>query len=399
MESTLPNLQTLTEAIDWTFIFFCGVLVILMQLGFAMLESGLNSHKNTANILFKNLADLCVAAISFYITTYLIKTFGKTNIEWLSGVKWFYQMAFAATAATIVSGAVAGRMRFKAYLFFSAFLSGVVYPIIVWICWTEGGFFKDSGFIDLAGSVVVHGVGGAAALAAVIVLRPRHGRYSAGFVGHHNLAYVLLGTIILWVGWYGFNAGSIGIESLFEGNTFKSVKLNRIIVNTTLGAAAGGLSGMLIGVIPYRRKLNLKAAVNGTLGGLVAITANCDIIENYEAIIIGMVAGALVIFGEMLLNMKRWEIDDTIGAVPVHGLCGIWGGLAVSLFGEGKLSNIHIQLGGILCCLTFVFIMMWSFFSVLKALGWLEVDENEESVGLDESEHGLKAYRPMPSDK
>lgn len=380
------------SAINLSFTFFCGVLVILMQLGFAMLESGLNSYKNTANILFKNMADLCIGAIIFYTIGYHImfpEHFASANfllgVPPGKGVHWFYQMAFAATACTIVSGAVAGRMQFKAYLMFSGFLGGIVYPIVGRLCWSETGYFYKMGFHDLAGSVVVHGVGGMAAFAAILVLRPRQGRFFPGFVGHHNLVFALLGTLLLWVGWYGFNAGSIG--DLVGSDT---IKFARIIENTTLGAAAGALAGMFFGLIPYRKKLNLKAAMNGALGGLVSVTANCDIITAPSALFIGTIAGLFVIFGEILL--EQLKLDDTVGAVPVHGICGIWGGLATAFFTNNV--NFGTQLLTIITCLSCVFFTMYLFFKLLKALGWLEVSLEDEQRGLDLSEHDLEAYRP-----
>ncbi len=429
------------DAINLVFVFFCGVLVLLMQIGFAMLEAGLNSYKNTANILFKNLIDLCIGAIIFFLIGYqIMKPEFYEGLDFILGlprdsknpektvklgIEWFYQMAFAATTATIVSGAVAGRMKFRAYLLYSGFLAGIVYPVAGRLLWAEQGLFANK-FHDLAGSVVVHGVGGITALAAIIVLRPRQGRFSIpGFIGHHNLAYALLGALLLWVGWYGFNAGSMAelvsplspqnLIDLEEGklanlltetnkaNTDKIGEFSRIIINTTLGAAFGALSGMLVGLIPYKKFLNLKAAINGALGGLVAITANCNVIEPYSAVAIGLIAGFLVILGEMVLESLK--LDDTVGAVPVHALCGIWGGLAVPIFGSSQyIEKLELsdsygfgdQFFAILVVLGGVFITMLIFFKVLKGIGWLEVSIEDEKVGLDISEHNMETYNPRP---
>lgn len=399
--------QNAIYAINLGFVFLCGVLVVLMQLGFAMFEAGLNAKKNAANILFKNLADFSIGAFLFYLFGYGIMFPEKYSSSELitilgfefgigipnsvgAGIEWFYQMAFAATAATIVSGAVAGRMQFKAYIFYSAVLVGFVYPIVGRFLWSDMGYFSNS-FHDFAGSIVVHAVGGVTALAAVIVLRPRIGRFSGEFIGHHNLVFALLGTILLWVGWYGFNGGSI--SSLIGTNTEEtkeSIKVfSNVVANTTLGAVAGTLSAVTLGYVPNKR-LDLKTALNGALGGLVAITANCDLITPLQALSVGGFAGLLVITGELILEWLKK--DDTVGAFAVHGLCGIFGGIVAGI-AAGDDINVWSQLQAIGAMLSFVFIVMLTFFYLLKRFDMLEVSLDDERKGLDISEHKLEAYR------
>lgn len=388
------------DAINLGFIFGCGVLVIFMQVGFAMLEPGLNSHVHAVNILFKNLIDLCIGACVYYAIGYRIMWperfaahdpfFGIPHNAG-AGIEWFYQVAFAATSTTIVSGAVAGRMRFKAYLAYTVFISGLVYPVIGRLLWSKTGF---SAFHDFAGSIVVHGVGGVTALAAVMILRPRIDRFNPGFIPHHNLPLSVLGAMILWVGWYGFNGGSVPflIGQNDESTQSAIYKLSGVIVNTTLGAATGAIAGMIFGLFPNRGVLSLKAAINGSLGGLVSITASCDAINALEACVIGTVAGFLVIVGEAFLEEMKW--DDTVGAFPVHGVCGIWGGIAVAL-SDNSAYTLKTQLVGILF-LGGVFIVMMMFFSILKFFNWLEVSPEEERRGLDAVEHNVRAYHPCP---
>ncbi len=391
-------------AIDNLFLFVCAVLVIFMQAGFAMLEAGLNSAKNTVNILFKNIMDLSAGALLYYIVGYGLMYPGDGNgwfafagfgvseagVDPVSGalhpqVDWLFQVAFAATAATIVSGAVAGRLKFSAYLIYSVVLTGLIYPISGYWKW-GGGWLDQLGFYDFAGSLVVHGLGGFAGLAGAIVLGPRLGRF--GKNGHSkvipgsNLALSALGVLILWVGWYGFNPGSqLAISGAANTN---AVML--IAANTTLAAASGAVAAMFLAWSLYK-KPDLTMALNGALAGLVGITANCDSVTNNEAIIIGLVAGLLVVLGITLLN--KLKIDDPVGAWPVHGLCGIWGGIATGLFGGHPLVA---QIIGSLVIPAWAFITMYILFSILKYVDLLRVSEEEELIGLDISEHKEEAY-------
>ena len=391
-------------AIDNFFLFIAAVLVLFMQAGFAMLEAGLNSTKNTVNILFKNIMDLSAGAILYYLVGYGLMYPGAGN-GWFAfagfgvseagvtpaagalhpQVDWLFQVAFAATAATIVSGAVAGRLKFSAYLIYSVILTGFIYPISGYWKW-GGGWLDQLGFYDFAGSLVVHAVGGFAGLAGAIVLGPRIGRFGKNGnskpMPGSNLALSALGVLILWIGWYGFNPGSqLAISGADNTN---AVML--IAANTTLAAAAGTVAAMLLAWSLFK-KPDLTMALNGALAGLVGITANCDSVTNIESIIIGIVAGFLVVGGIMLL--EKLKIDDPVGAWPVHGLCGIWGGISTGIFGGHP---IIAQVIGSLVIPIWAFFTMFLLFYALKSLNLLRVSEEEEIIGLDISEHQEEAY-------
>lgn len=391
-------------AIDNMFLFFCAVLVLFMQAGFSMLEAGLNATKNTVNILFKNIMDLGLGVLLYYIFGYGIMYPGDFNGYFgFAGigvsqegtsiapgaldpqVDWLFQVAFAATAATIVSGAVAGRMKFIGYLVYTVVLTGFIYPISG--AWKWGGGFLDAmGFYDFAGSLVVHAVGGFAGLAGAIVLGPRVGRFnkdgSSNAMPGSNLAISALGVFILWVGWYGFNPGS---QLLISGATnVHAVML--IAANTTLSAAAGAVFAMIFAWVLFS-KPDLTMALNGALAGLVGITANCDSVTNYEAIIIGSFAGILVVLGIMILD--KYKIDDPVGAWPVHGLCGIWGGIATAIFGGHPMDA---QIIGSLIIPIWAFVTMFGVFYTLKSFDLLRVSEQDELKGLDLSEHEMESY-------
>ena len=391
-------------AIDNFFLFIAAVLVLVMQAGFAMLEAGVNSTKNTVNILFKNIMDLSAGAILYYLVGYGLMYPGAGN-GWFAfagfgvseagvtpaagalhpQVDWLFLVAFAATAATIVSGAVAGRLKFSAYLIYSVILTGFIYPISGYWKW-GGGWLDQLGFYDFAGSLVVHAVGGFAGLAGAIVLGPRIGRFGKNGnskpMPGSNLALSALGVLILWIGWYGFNPGSqLAISGADNTN---AVML--IAANTTLAAAAGTVAAMLLAWSLFK-KPDLTMALNGALAGLVGITANCDSVTNIESIIIGIVAGFLVVGGIMLL--EKLKIDDPVGAWPVHGLCGIWGGIATGIFGGHP---IIAQVIGSLVIPIWAFFTMFLLFYALKSLNLLRVSEEEEIIGLDISEHQEEAY-------
>ena len=400
------TLDVTAFAIDNMFIFLCAVLVIFMQPGFAMVEAGFNAAKNTVNILFKNVMDLCIGVLLYFFVGYGIM-YGDSVIGGFFGwggmgiggfedelvggvlhpqVDFLFQVAFAATAATIVSGSVAGRMKFSAYLVYSAVLTGIIYPISGYWTWGEG-WLDAMGFHDFAGSLIVHAVGGFAGLAGAIVLGPRRGRFGADgkprALPGHNLPIATLGAFILWVGWYGFNPGSV----LAIASADASIEVMTVAVNTTLAAAAGGLFAMLFTWFLHK-KPELSMALNGVLAGLVGITANADMVSNGSAIIIGLVAGILVVLGVKLLDMLR--IDDPVGAWPVHGLCGIWGGLATGIFSADVA--LGPQIVGSIAYPVWAFVTMFILFSILKAVGMLRVSPEEELRGLDIGEHGEEAY-------
>jgi len=442
-EGDLVSAMSTDEKMDYTIntliMFVCAVLVLFMQAGFAMLEVGLNSAKNTVNILFKNVMDLSVGVVLFLLIGYGLmypgddyagKWFGfsssfvsrdaqtETNEAgeevWAvpptyvdgapyasNSTDFLFQVAFAATAATIVSGAVAGRMKFQSYLIYSAILTGLIYPISGMWKW-GGGALASWGFQDFAGSVVVHAVGGFAGLAGAIVLGARLGRFSKDGksipMPGHNIAFAALGVFILWVGWYGFNPGS----QLTYSGAVNAEATTYIALTTTISAAVGAIAAMALAWVLFK-KPDVTMALNGALAGLVGITANCDRVTEVGAVIIGLVAGLLVVGGILLLDKLR--IDDPVGAWPVHGLCGIWGGLATGilgsiplndagepLFGRGEFIGVQALSTAIIC--VWAFGTMYGVFSALKALGILRVSPEEEQAGLDVSEHGMHAYPP-----
>ncbi len=393
-------------SLDNIMLLVCAILVLFMQAGFAALESGMSPVNNTVNIMFKNFTDLCVGVLLFYLVGYSIMygddvSGGLGLLGWAGfgisselsdvpgpgvlhpQVDWLFQVAFAATAATIVSGAVVGRMQFRAYVVYSLFITALIYPISGFWKW-GGGWLDQLGFYDFAGSVVVHAVGGFAALAAAIVLGPRIGRFSedkeARHLQGHSLALAASGVLILWVGWYGFNPGS---QLAFAGEANIAATMT-IAVNTTLAAGAGGVAAMLVArLLSHSHKLSLAMLFNGVVAGLVGITANCDSVTNNEAIIIGLVAGGLVVMGVGLLN--RLKIDDVVGAWPAHGLCGVWGGIATGIFGD---FNLGVQILGSVVIPAWAFVTMYILFVVMKKLGILRVSREHEMAGLDIAEHG-----------
>jgi ammonium transporter, Amt family len=392
-------------AIDNIFLLIAAILVLFMQAGFAMVEAGFNSRKNTVNILFKNTMDLCFGAIIFWIVGYNIM-YGESILggflAWggfgidatmdpaLAGpgvlhpqVDWLFQAAFAATAATIVSGAVAGRMKVSAYLVYSVILTGLVYPIAGFWTW-GGGWLSELGFHDFAGSLLVHSVGGFAGLAGAMVLGPRIGRFTGkrNPLPAHSITIATLGVFILIIGWYGFNPGS---QLAFSGTA--NIEATMLIaVNTTLAACAGGVFSILLAWY-IEKKPDLGYGLNGILAGLVGITANADMVSNASSLAIGGIAGLLVVGGMLLL--EKLKIDDPVGAWPVHGLCGVWGGVAAGIFGT---ANLGVQILGSLVYPVWSFVLLFGLFSVMKALGSLRVTAEEEKTGLDVVEHGMVAY-------
>lgn len=392
-------------AIDNIFLLIAAILVLFMQAGFAMVEAGFNSRKNTVNILFKNTMDLCFGAIIFWIVGYNIM-YGESILggflAWggfgidatmdpaLAGpgvlhpqVDWLFQAAFAATAATIVSGAVAGRMKVSAYLVYSVILTGLVYPIAGFWTW-GGGWLSELGFHDFAGSLLVHSVGGFAGLAGAMVLGPRIGRFTGkrNPLPAHSITIATLGVFILIIGWYGFNPGS---QLAFSGTA--NIEATMLIaVNTTLAACAGGVFSILLAWY-IEKKPDLGYGLNGILAGLVGITANADMVSNASSLAIGGIAGLLVVGGMLLL--EKLKIDDPVGAWPVHGLCGVWGGVAAGIFGT---ANLGVQILGSLVYPVWSFVVLFGLFSLMKAFGSLRVTAEEEKTGLDVVEHGMVAY-------
>jgi Amt family ammonium transporter len=413
-------------AVDNIVLFICAVLVIFMQAGFSLVEVGLNSSKNAVNIMFKNYMDFVIGALLFFIVGFGImfpsknaaKTVlipevlefanfgiyeataeattpgpGNTN-PMLPQAFFLFQVAFAATAATIVSGSVAGRIKFASYMVYTAVITGLIYPISGMWMWGEGWLW-DMGFRDFAGSVVVHTVGGMAGLAGAIALGPRLGRFIDGkpmAMPGHNIPFATLGVFILLIGWYGFNPGS---QLAFAGKANTDAMMI-VAVNTTLAACTGAFAAMIFSWAVFK-KPDLTFALNGGLAGLVAITANCNGVTHVESLIIGAVGGVLVCMGCMLLD--KLQIDDPVGAFPVHGLCGMWGGIATGIFAApdsfgaaGTSVTLSTQIIGTLAIGGWALGASLVLFYGLKAIGLLRVHAEEEIAGLDISEHGMYAY-------
>jgi Amt family ammonium transporter len=396
---------------DMIWLIFAATLVFFMQAGFAMVETGLTRAKNAGNILMKNLMDFSAGAVIFWAVGWALMygvskggfigadQFFLKNADPTVFRDWMFQVVFAATAATIVSGAMAERTKFSSYLIYSVFISGLIYPISGHWIWSGSGWLASLGFHDFAGSTVVHAVGGFAALAGALVLGPRKGKYvrvngktSTKAIPGHNIPLAALGVFILWFGWYGFNAGST-LSGTDPG-------IAAVAVTTTLAAAAGALASMIVSWIWFG-KPEPTMSLNGALAGLVGITAPCAVVSPLAAVIIGLVAGVLVILSVELFD-KVLHIDDPVGAISVHGVCGVWGTLAVGLFastGEmkglfygGGLGQLGIQALGTITVSGWAFVTAFILFRIMKATSGLRVSEVEELRGLDIGEHGIESY-------
>ena len=402
--------------IVWTIV--AAALVFFMQAGFAMVETGFTRAKNAANIMMKNLMDFCIGCCAFWFIGFGLM-FGKS--DGFFGTSWFafnwqqaheagdwpftffvFQLVFAATAATIVSGAMAERTKFLAYLIYSLFISAIIYPISGGWAWNglfgdynggTVGWLENLGYIDFAGSGVVHLVGGAAALAGAIALGPRIGKYGPNgeprAIPGHNLPLGMLGVFILALGWIGFNAGS---------TTAASVDIGWIAMNTLLAASAGAIGAMFTSWVHFG-KPDMTFAANGVLAGLVGITAPCDSVHPLGALIIGSVAGILVVISVVILDTVL-KIDDPVGAISVHGTCGIWGVLAAGIpffananyAEEVTWAQFGVQVVGALAYFLWPFITCLILFYILKAVTGLRTSAEEEIAGLDVGEHGNVAY-------
>lgn len=400
--SSIVDAAELTEnvmVLNTLWVVIAGAMVFLMQAGFALLESGMSRTKNAVNVMMKNYMDLCVGTLLFWLVGYGLM-FGSnptgfvgTSLFALAKASdWtfnllFFQIMFAATAATIVSGAMAERTNYVAYLFAACGVTAIIYPVYGSWAWNAQGWLSQMGFIDFAGSTVVHSVGGWCALAGIIVLGPRLGKFGPkGEVRNlpgHNLSYVALGGFLLWFGWFGFNGGS----TLAAGTN-----LGLIFLNTHLAGAAGAVGALLLSYF-LRKPAFLGAAVNGSIAGLVAITAGCASMEAPYAILTGAIGGAVSVFGVMLLEKMR--LDDVVGAVAVHGFAGAWGTLAAGMFLTGNLfdsKQIMVQLIGIGAAFVWVFISAFIMFWLISKTAGLRVSTQHEQRGLDITEHGEVGY-------
>jgi Amt family ammonium transporter len=388
----------------WTLV--AAALVFFMQAGFAMVEAGFTRAKNAVNIMMKNLMDFSMGSLAYWAvgfglmfgvsatglfgtSGFFLSDFTPGGDPWVLAF-WMFQVVFAATAATIVSGAMAERTKFSGYLLYSIVISAVIYPIFGSWAWGSlykgGGWLENLGFIDFAGSTVVHSVGGWAALAGAIVLGPRLGKYAGKgkikpILGH-NLPLAALGVFILWLGWFGFNPGS---------TTAANKDIAMIFVNTNLAAAAGAVLAMISSWIKYG-KPEVGMSLNGALAGLVAITAPCASVSPLSAVIIGAIAGVIVVFSVIFFD--RIRIDDPVGAISVHGVNGAWGTLAAGIFNIGgtSLKIIGVQALGILAAFIWTFGTAYLMFKIIDKTIGLRVSPEEEAEGLDFSEHGGNAY-------
>ena len=407
-EAAAPTMDEVGPYIFTTLlVLMAGFLVFFMAAGFAMLEAGLVRSKNVAMQLTKNIALFSIAAIMYWLVGFNTMYPGDFNgyfaiggqtvldpvgvaaadaaLDYASvGSDFFFQLVFVAATASIVSGAVAERIKLWPFLAFVVVLTGLMYPISGSWQW-GGGWLSEMGFSDFAGSTVVHSVGGWAALAGVLVLGPRIGKYKDGRVNPipgSNLALATLGTFILWLGWFGFNGGS----QLAMGTVGDVSDVSRIFANTNMAAAAGAVTALILTQVMYK-KVDLTMVLNGALAGLVSITAEPLAPTLFGALWIGAVGGVIVVFAVPFLD--KLKIDDVVGAIPVHLFAGIWGTIAVIFYGEASLMT---QLTGIVAYGVFTFVVSFVLWYILKLTIGIRVSEEEEINGLDMAELGMEAY-------
>jgi Amt family ammonium transporter len=402
IESQVAELQNNLNIV-WTAV--AAFLVFFMQAGFAMVESGFTRAKNACNIMMKNLMDFSVGTLMWFLVGFSLmfgagnafmgdgayiaaSDFSANSLNWTF---WIFQCVFAGTAATIVSGAMAGRTQFRGYLAYSAVICAVIYPISGHWAWASlfdagSGWLENMGFVDFAGSTVVHSCGAWLALAGAITLGPRLGKYgrkgeSKAIIGH-NIPLAALGVFILWFGWFGFNPGS---------TTTGDSSIGYIAMTTNLAAAAGAVLAMTTSWIRFR-KPDVGMSLNGVLAGLVAITAGCNDVTALGAVVIGAVAGVLVVLSVEFVD-KVLKIDDPVGAVSVHGVCGAWGTLSLVFFlKEGSSASFLVQLTGVAAMFAWAFGCGMLLFNVIKRTIGLRASAAEEMRGLDIAEHGNEAY-------
>lgn len=409
-DEVTDTLNLHSQALDMIWLVLAAALVFFMQAGFAMVETGLTRAKNANNILMKNLMDFSAGAVAYWAIGWAFmygasSGFIGTDQFFLAGADssifrdWMFQVVFAATAATIVSGAMAERTKFTSYLVYSVFVSALIYPISGSWIWNGDGWLAARGFHDFAGSTVVHSVGGWVALAGAILLGARKGKYvkvngkkEARAIPGHNMPLAALGVFILWFGWYGFNAGST-----LSGS---DLSIGAVAVTTTLAASAGAIAAMATSWIWFG-KPDPSMSLNGALAGLVGITAGTAVTTPLGSIIIGLIAGIIVVASVELID-KVLHVDDPVGAISVHGVCGAWGTIAVGLFANtddikglfygGGLSQLGTQVLGVLAVFAWAFgTGLVLFFLIKKTIG-LRVTDTEELQGLDIGEHGTEAY-------
>ena len=410
MEELITSVSELRYALDTFYLLISGVLVMWMAAGFAMLEAGLVRAKNTTEILTKNILLYAIACVMYLLVGYNIMYVDNGAGGWLPSVvslmgsqaddaghslhaDFFFQVVFVATATSIISGAVAERMKLWSFLLFCVVMTGFIYPVEGYWSW-GGGFLKEAGFSDFAGSGIVHLAGAAAALAAVLLLGPRRGKYGKQGeiypIPGSNLPLATLGTLILWMGWFGFNGGS----QLALSSAADATAIGTVFVNTNAAAAAGVVGALLVSKLTWG-KADLTMILNGALGGLVAITADPASPSPLFASLIGALAGALVVYA--IVAFDRLKIDDPVGAISVHGVCGLFGLMVVPF--SNASATFGAQLLGAATIFGWVFAVSLLVWSLLKATMGLRVSEEEELMGVDMHECGVDAYPEFVSIK
>ncbi len=401
---------TLTVSLNTVWIATAAALVFFMQAGFALLESGASRSKNAVNVIMKNYTDVCVGSLVFWMLGYGLM-FGTNTSGWIGADHFFlntaesgdylvllFQTMFAATAVTIASGAMAERTSFLGYLLGAIGITAVIYPVYGSWAWGSGyegaGWLKQLGFIDFAGSTVVHSIGGWCALAGIVVLGPRMGRFSdkgeAREIPGHNLMFVALGGFILWVGWFGFNGGS---------TLMASADIGLINLNTQLSAAAGAVSVVLLSLILGKPVL-ASNTINGSLAGLVGITAGCASMTPLYAVITGLGSGFVFVLG--INALESFKLDDVVNAVSVHGFCGAWGTLAAGLFLQGNMfspTQVAVQLIGIAAAFIWAVPVALLMYWFIEQLVGLRVSSTDERRGLDYTEHYELGYPEFQTQK
>jgi Amt family ammonium transporter len=410
MEEYTQLLNEQIFAINTVWVALCAALIFFMEAGFALLEAGFVRAKNAMSIIAKVIIDITFGGIAFFVVGFGI-AYGASN-GWFAldfGIMegdlgldltvsnqlfWFIQLGFAVAAISIVSGALAERMKLWAYAIMVVFFCGIMYPLVANWVWNPNGWLAMRGFNDFAGSAAVHAMGGFSALAAAIVLGPRIGKYSkegtSNTIPGHNLPLASVGAFILWFGWFGFNPGSsLGAVGNWE-------LIGSVVVNTFLASAAGGIATMFYTYFSYG-KIDITMVINGILAGLVSITAGCNVVGPMAAILIGFIAGILV--DVAVLFFDKMKVDDPVGAVAVHGINGLFGTLAVGFFAvEGGLffgggANLLItQLVGVLTIALFSFSITFILMKVLKSLVGIRITSEEEEAGIDSVSFGVKSY-------
>ena len=390
--ASAQSVEEVATAANEMWLVLAAALVMFMQPGFALVEAGFTRAKNAGNIIMKNLIDFSIGGLAYWAVGFALAYGGSSVGGWIGygsfffddqsrASEWLFQVVFAATAATIISGAVAGRVKFRSYLIYTPFITGLIYPIVTHWTW-GGGWLADLGYTDFAGSGIVHMLGGVAALAGVLVIGPRIGKYDENgrpkAIPGHSITLGALGVFILWFGWYGFNAGS----------TLASVgqDIATPAVTTTLAACAGAVGALITAWIVVG-KPDVGFSLNGVLAGLVGITAGTDSISFGGSVAVGLIAGAIMVMSIIILERAR--VDDPVGAISVHGTAGLWGVLAVGIFGGGSIIDQAVGAGAIIA---WTFITSFLVFKLVDILVGIRVSPEEEIAGLDRSEHGGDAY-------